>query len=103
MNLLNGKLDEEKILEDKFNNSKREMRENNKVLKKQVSDIFQEIRNRVDKKEKEILSIMDNALEDAAREIDLFVKTLENKAASVRSTFDLIKNHLTARDEVIYE
>lgn len=79
------------------------MRENNKVLKKQVSDIFQEIRNRVDKKEKEILSIMDNALEDAAREIDLFVKTLENKAASVRSTFDLIKNHLTARDEVIYE
>jgi len=103
LNLLNGKLDEEKILEDKFNNSKREMRENNKVLKKQVSDIFQEIRNRVDKKEKEILSIMDNALEDAAREIDLFVKTLENKAASVRSTFDLIKNHLTARDEVIYE
>ncbi len=101
MNLLNGKLDEEKMLEDKFNNSKREMRENNKVLKKQVSDIFQEIRNRVDKKEKEILGIMDNAMEDASREIDLFVKTLENKAASVRSTFDLIKNHLTARDEVI--
>jgi len=98
---LNGKLDEEKMLEDKFNNSKREMRENNKVLKKQVSDIFQEIRNRVDKKEKEILGIMDNAMEDASREIDLFVKTLENKAASVRSTFDLIKNHLTARDEVI--
>lgn len=89
------------MLEDKFNNSKREMRENNKVLKKQVSDIFQEIRNRVDKKEKEILGIMDNAMEDASREIDLFVKTLENKAASVRSTFDLIKNHLTARDEVI--
>ena len=44
---------------------------------------------------------MDTALEDASREIDLFVKTLENKASSVRQTFDLIKNHLTARDEVI--
>jgi len=101
LNLLNGKLDEEKILEDKFNNSKRDMRENNKVLKKQVGDIFQEIRNRIDKKEKEIMNIMDTALEDASREIDLFVKTLENKASAVRSTFDLIKNHLTARDEVL--
>jgi len=38
---LSAKLDEEKMLEDKFNNSKREMRDNNKVLKKQVTDLFQ--------------------------------------------------------------
>ncbi len=34
-------MDEEKLLEDKFNNSKKEMRENNRVLKKQINDIFQ--------------------------------------------------------------
>ena len=70
-------------------------------MRELINNSNQEIRNRVDKKEKEIMNIMDTALEDASREIDLFVKTLENKASSVRQTFDLIKNHLTARDEVI--
>jgi len=55
---------------------------------------------RIDKKEKDILTTMDTALEDAIKEVDLFIKTLENKAASVNATFDLVKNHLTARDEV---
>ena len=43
---------------------------------------------------------MDVALEDAIKEIDMFVKSLENKAGSITGTFDLVKNHLTARDEV---
>ena len=43
---------------------------------------------------------MDTALEEAIREVDTFLKTLENKAAAVSGTFDLVKNHLTARDEV---
>ncbi len=44
---------------------------------------------------------MDSALEDAIKEVDLFIKTLENKAAGVQTNFDLIKNHLTAKDEVL--
>jgi len=43
---------------------------------------------------------MDTALEDAIKEVDQFMKSLENKASAVNATFDLVKNHLTARDEV---
>ncbi len=41
LNRLTAKLDEERLLEDRCNNSKRDMRENNKSLKKQLKDIFQ--------------------------------------------------------------
>ena len=41
LNSLNTKLDEERMLEEKFANNKREMRDNNKLLKKQVNDVFQ--------------------------------------------------------------
>lgn len=41
LNSLNTKLDEERMLEEKFANNQREMRDNNKFLKKQVNDIFQ--------------------------------------------------------------
>lgn len=43
---------------------------------------------------------MDVALEDTIKEIDIFVKSLENKAAGITGTFELVRNHLTARDEV---
>lgn len=76
------------------------MRENNIVLKKQVSEVFQEIRNRIEKKEREIMNIMDVALDDALREVDMFIKTLENKAGVIRGSFDLVKRHVSAKDEV---
>lgn len=43
---------------------------------------------------------MDVALDDALKEVDMFIKTLENKAGVIRGSFDLVKKHVGAKDEV---
>lgn len=63
-------------------------------------DIFQDIRLRIDKKEKEILHQLDQSVEDGMKDIDTLYRALSNKASSVTSTYELINNNLIAKDEV---
>lgn len=97
---LSSKIEEERMLEEKCENHKKEVKENNRYLKNQVAELFAELRNRLDKKEKEILNNLDVAVEEGIKDISNLSKALENKAAALSATYDLISNHVAARDEV---
>lgn len=98
---LSSKIEEERLLEEKCENHKKEVKENNRYLKNQVSELFAELRNRLDKKEKEILNNLDLAVEEGIKDIVNLGKALENKAAALSATYDLINNHVAARDDVL--
>ena len=115
-----------KIHQDKYLSKKKELSDQNKLTKKQISDAFnvminffflynlipvydwyvinlyfqKELRSKIERKEKEILSNVDAILEENLRSVDSMISLMGNKIAGWGAEIDQINRYTNSRDEV---
>ena len=92
--LLDSRLDSLTLIEQKVEVKKKDLEEQSLGLKQQVSRAFEELRQRLDKKEREVLESMDFALEDKRRDLDTYSRLLEQKSLATIALRDTVKRTL---------
>ena len=108
------KIDDFKNGQDNLRNKKREHFDQNKHIKKAITEFFgvnhliiyylkiylKDLRNKIDMKEKEIIKATDVSLDNNIKEIDGEITVIENNITQLFTELDNINNHLNAKDEV---
>jgi hypothetical protein len=81
-------------------NKKKELVENTNNVKQEMIKAFDEIRARLNKKEKEILEKADGFLNDNIQELNTFTRVLQTRVISFNKIIDGINANLVKREEV---
>eukprot|EP01017_Pseudomicrothorax_dubius_P003127 TRINITY_DN1036_c0_g2_i3.p1 TRINITY_DN1036_c0_g2~~TRINITY_DN1036_c0_g2_i3.p1 ORF type:complete len:361 (+),score=93.72 TRINITY_DN1036_c0_g2_i3:539-1621(+) len=97
---MGDKISEMVGIEDRFNLKKKEIVESVKVMKKQVADSFNDIRVKVDRKEKEVMNQLDCFLDDANKDLNFDLMSLTEKIQCFRDTTDQLNSILYNKDEI---
>lgn len=64
--------------------------------------VLKELRQKLDRKEKELLTTLDKMLDDSIKEFDGHTKIIKSKASSINSAFEVLHNHFASKEEVCY-
>jgi len=97
---VNAKIDESRINEQRLETRKRELIENTSSIKQEMSKAFEELRQRVDKKERELMSNADIFLDENLRELDSYIRVSNTNVARLEDQGDEIRKNLAQKDEV---
>jgi hypothetical protein len=79
---------------------KKELTESTNEIKQQMSASFEEIRIRLQKREKEILEKADLFLQEHLQELNTYSRVLNSKTASLNKIIDTINSNILRKDEV---
>jgi len=100
--LLDSRLDSLGQIEQKVEIKKKDLEEQSMNVKQQVSRAFEEMRQRLEKKEREVLEAMDLSLEDRRHDLDTYNRMLEQKSLATIALRDTVKRTLqTSSPEVL--
>jgi len=113
---MSSNLEELRGLEDKVEGHKIQAIDSAKTVKKQISEMFmvnsrfkscdanffykKDLRQRLDRKEKELMQSVDKMLDDAVKELDGSSKQIKNKTFSINSSLEILQNHFGNKEEV---
>lgn len=79
---------------------KKELVDNTSSLKQEMARAFEEIRIRLQKKEKEIMDKAEVFLHEHLQELNTYTRVLQSKVFSLNKTIDSINSNIGRRDEV---
>jgi hypothetical protein len=83
-----------------LDNKKRELCDNTNSLKNQLANIFEDIRAKLQKKEKEIFEKAELFLQEHLQELNTYSRVLQSRVLSLNKLVDGINSHMTRNDEV---
>lgn len=97
---LNSKIDELHLNNQRLESRKREIIEQTNAIKQQTANAFEEIRQRLDKKERELMMSADSYMEHGVSEVDSYIRLVNGRCQNLNSTVELIKQQIKGSDEV---
>jgi hypothetical protein len=80
---------------------KKEMIDSTNNIKTEMSRAFEEIRIRLQKKEKEVLERAEVFLQEHLQEMNTYSRVMQSKIINLNKAIDTINSHVTRRDEVL--
>ena len=83
-----------------IDNRKTELTNHNEKCKRDISVAFEEIRMKLNKKEKDILDKADSILKDNINELNTYSRLLQSKIISLNKTIESIQAHLMRKNEL---
>lgn len=78
---------------------KRELADQTQAIKQQMSNAFEELRQRLDKKERELMSNADSFLEKNLLDIDLNIRLITGRCQNLSQTSESIYHTIKTTDE----
>lgn len=96
---LTDKIDELRNYEDKYNGKRKELGDSVKMLRKTLNDTFNDLRQRIDAKEKEIAASLDSILDEAIGEVNGEVSTINSRIQSYKECLDEVNSFVCSKDE----
>ena len=92
--LVSNKVDEVDLRSEKIENQKKEIIDQGTSAKQQVIVSFEDLKNRLDKKEREILGQIDRTVQEYLRESENYSRILNNKVAVLENISETLKKVL---------
>ena len=92
--LVANKIDEVELKSEKIANQKKEIVDQGASAKQQVVVSFEDLKNRLEKKEREILSQIDRTVQEYLREAENFSRILNSKVAVLENISETLKSVL---------
>ena len=97
---LSNKIDEVILRGEKIENHKKEIIDQGNAAKQQASINFDDLKARLEKKEREIIGNIDKIVRDALKEADNFNRILSGKINALGNTSEIIKKILATSSQV---
>jgi len=97
---IGSKLNELQGNEEQLEKRKIELVENTQSIKHTISYSFEEIRQRINKKEAQLLQNADIFMNENTKDVDTCIRLVESRAQSIKSTADYLQSQLDSMDEV---
>eukprot|EP01067_Filipodium_phascolosomae_P002915 Filipodium_phascolosomae@DN251_c0_g1_i2.p1 len=97
---VNGRIEELTLAEQRIESHRRELQATVSSAKQQMAKSFEEVRQRLASKEKELMANVDIFLRDGESEIDNRTKTNKQKMAELQGSAEKIRRHLSAGDDL---
>jgi hypothetical protein len=79
---------------------KKELVDSNKIIKTEIIQIFEDLRTKLNKKEKEVVEKCDMFLQEHLQELNTYTRILQSKIIAMNKLTDSINSNLIRRDEV---
>ena len=95
------KLDELQTTQEQLEKKKYEFEENTNSIKQTIHYSFEELRQRLAKKEHSMLMNAEHSLQKMIKDVDGVIKSILDKMESIKSTADIIQNQVDTLDSVI--
>lgn len=99
INEISCRINDMALITNNLESKKKEISKSCESIKTEMKCAFNEIRQRLDKKEKELLSKADECMEEHFQEINTFSRILQGKLISLNKTVDNINSNLMRKDE----
>lgn len=96
---LGSKIDDLSIVEQKLDGRKRDIIDQTNTIKQQMSNAFEEIRHRLERKEREMLQQADHFTEQNLKEVDQMIRILNGRGMVLSQTINEIKGNMEGRDD----
>ena len=100
MNSVSARIEEIRKVNNTLENKKKELCDSTNTIKQEMSNAFQEIRLKLQKKEKEIMEKTDIFLQEHIQELNTYSRILQSKIISMNKTLDTINSNIMRKDEV---
>jgi hypothetical protein len=98
--LLTSKMDDLEIHEQRIEARKKEIIEQTNSAKQQMAHAFEDIRQRLEKKERELLNNADRLMEDSLKELDSYTRMISSRNSILRKMSSSVKEVLEEADTV---
>jgi len=100
MNTVSSRIEEINNVNNTLENKKKELCDSTSTIKQEMSNAFQEIRLKLQKKEKEIMEKTDIFLQEHVQELNTYSRILQSKIISLNKILDTINSNIMRKDEV---
>ncbi len=99
---LSGRINDIGNIYSSINNKKNEVVSISEQIKLEMKNSFMEIRQRLDKKERELLDKADQIRDEQLQEINTYSRLIQSKIVSLNKMIDQINSNLLRRDEIAF-
>jgi hypothetical protein len=100
MNTVSSRIEEINKVNNTLENKKKELKDSTATIKQEMSNAFQEIRLKLQKKEKEIMDKTDIFLQEHIQELSTYSRILQSKIISMNKIMDTINSNIMRKDEI---
>eukprot|EP00347_Sterkiella_histriomuscorum_P002534 403367782 len=97
---INSKIDELHLQSQRLESRKREVIDQTNAIKQQMANSFEELRQRLDKKEREMMINADSFMEKNLSEVESFIRLINGRCINLNSTVDMIRHATKSSDDV---
>jgi hypothetical protein len=95
-----NKLQDLSMLQNSLDSKKKELLDSSNAVKKDLASAFEEIRIRLQKKEKDLMDRADSFLQEHLQELNTYSRVINTKVISLNRIIDNIHTHRIRNDEV---
>lgn len=100
MNSVQDKINDINQVYSSLESKKKELVESTATIKQEMGNAFQEIRLKLQKKEKEIMDKTDIFLQEHLQELNTYSRILQSKIITLNKTLDTINSNIIRKDEI---
>eukprot|EP00744_Colponema_vietnamica_P009095 GILI01012949.1.p1 GENE.GILI01012949.1~~GILI01012949.1.p1 ORF type:complete len:468 (-),score=80.29 GILI01012949.1:1178-2581(-) len=97
---LSSRMEDLSLMEQRVESHRREIIENTQTIKQQMAKAFEEVRQRLDKKERELMGNSDLFKDEVCAELDVYVRAAREKTYEMDAAADTIRKIIDSKDEV---
>jgi pyruvate-formate lyase-activating enzyme len=98
--LVTNKIDEVELRSEKLENQKKEIIDQGNSAKQQILVSFEDLKNRLDKKERELINQIDRTVQDSLRESENFSRLINSKISALENISETLKKVLSEAEQV---
>ena len=96
---IGSKIDDLHVVEQRIEARKRDLIDQTNTVKQKMANAFEDIRQRLEKKEREIMANADNFQESKLNEMDGIVRILNGRAQVLNTSINQVKTNLKERND----
>lgn len=97
---LNSKIDELHLQAQRLESRKRDVIDQSQSIKQQMANAFEELRQRIDKKERELMIGTDSFMDKNLNEVESYIRLINGRCVNLNSTVETIKHSIKNNDDV---
>ena len=96
---IGSKIDDLHVVEQRIETRKRDLVDQANTIKQKMANAFEDIRQRLEKKEREIMANADNFSESKIKEMDGIIRILNGRSQVLNQSIEQVKSNLRERDD----
>ncbi len=103
MGTVNTKISDISEVQNMLELKKKDLIDNTNSIKKEMGNAFEDIIQKLKRKEKEIMEKADLFLQENLNEINTYTRVLQSKVISLSKMIDTINSNMVRKDEVRFD